>query len=252
MNLNIEEKAKSKLIIALDYDDLKEAQESVENLGNNVDIYKVGLEIFLNTNGKIIDYLHEKNKKVFLDLKFHDITNTVKAACEYAIKRNVFMFNIHCSNGSKTMRKVAELVKKHNSNSILIGVTVLTNLSEEDIQEMFKSEMNLKELVLNMATITKNSGMNGIVCSADEAKFIKEKLGNDFVTVCPGIRPRFTLNKEDDQSRIMTPYNAIMNNADFLVVGRPVTKSENPVKAVKFIIEEISKGLNKKSNKLEK
>lgn len=250
--MNVEEKAENKLIIALDYDNLKEAQESVENLGNNVDIYKVGLEIFLNTNGKIIDYLHEKNKKVFLDLKFHDITNTVKAACEYAIKRNVFMFNIHCSNGSKTMREVAELVKKHNSNSILIGVTVLTNLSEEDIQEMFKSEMNLKELVLNMAKITKNSGMNGIVCSADEAKFIKEKLGNDFVTVCPGIRPQFTLNKGDDQSRIMTPYNAIMNNADFLVVGRPVTKSENPVKAVKFIIEEISKGLNEKSDKLEK
>ena len=250
--MNVEEKAKSKLIIALDYDNLKEAQESVENLGNNVDIYKVGLEIFLNTNGKIIDYLHEKNKKVFLDLKFHDITNTVKAACEYAIKRNVFMFNIHCSNGSKTMREVAELVKKYDSNSILIGVTVLTNLSEEDIQEMFKSEMNLKELVLNMATITKNSGMNGIVCSADEAKFIKEKLGNDFATVCPGIRPQFTLDTEDDQSRIMTPYNAIMNNADFLVVGRPVIKSENPVKAVKLIIEEISKGLNEKLNKLEK
>ena len=242
--MNVEEKAENKLIIALDYDNLKEAQESVENLGNNVDIYKVGLEIFLNTNGKIIDYLHEKNKKVFLDLKFHDITNTVKAACEYAIKRNVFMFNIHCSNGSKTMREVAELVKKHNSNSILIGVTVLTNLSEEDIQEMFKSEMNLKELVLNMAKITKNSGMNGIVCSADEAKFIKEKLGNDFVTVCPGIRPQFAINGKDDQSRIMTPYNAVKNNADFLVIGRPITKSENPVKAAKSILQEITDAIN--------
>ena len=244
IKLNIEEKAKNKLIVALDYNNLKDVEKIVEELGNYVIIYKVGLEIFLNTKGEIIDYLHKRGKKIFLDLKFHDITNTVKSACEYAIKKNVFMFNIHCSNGSKTMKEVSELLKKYNSNSLLIGVTVLTNLSERDIQEMFKSAVNLEEMVLNMATLARNNGMRGIVCSSNEVQLIKEKLGTDFITVCPGIRPQFATNGEDEQSRIMTPYNAVKNNADFLVVGRPITKSENPVKAAKSILQEITDAIN--------
>jgi len=229
IKLNIEEKAKNKLIVALDYNNLKDVEKIVEELGNYVIIYKVGLEIFLNTKGEIIDYLHKKGKKIFLDLKFHDITNTVK---------------MHCSNGSKTMKEVSELLKKYNSNSLLIGVTVLTNLSERDIQEMFKSTVNLEEMVLNMATLARNAGIKGIVCSSNEVQLIKEKLGTDFITVCPGIRPRFATNGEDDQSRIMTPYNAVKNNADFLVVGRPITKSENPVKAAKSILQEITDAIN--------
>ncbi|RRD39011.1 orotidine-5'-phosphate decarboxylase [Leptotrichia sp. OH3620_COT-345] len=233
-------KAKEKLIIALDYNNFEEAKKLVESLGENISIYKVGLEIFLNTEGKIVDYLHSKKKKVFLDLKFHDITNTVKTACEYAIKKNVFMFNIHCSSGMSTMKEISELLKKYNSASILIGVTILTNLSENDIQEMFGGKIKLEELVLNMASLAKKSGMNGIVCSPKEARTVKEKLGKDFVTVCPGVRPEFTLNCKDDQNRIMTPYEAVKNGADFLVVGRPVTKNENPENVVKIILEEIS------------
>ena len=190
---------------------------------------------------------HQKKKKIFLDLKFHDITNTVKMACENAIRKNVFMFNIHCSNGSRTMSEVSELLKKHNSQSLLIGVTVLTNLDEKDINEIFKSTLNIEELVLNMATVAKKSNMSGIVCSPNESGIIKEKLGKDFITVCPGVRPKFTLDQNgksgDDQNRIMTPYNAIKNGADFLVIGRPITKAENPLEAAKAILEEISEAL---------
>ena len=182
-----------------------------------------------------------------MDLKFHDITNTVKMACANAIKKNVFMFNIHCSNGSKTMREVADLVKESKSESLLIGVTVLTNLGENDIFEMFKSELKLEEIVLNLATLARNNGMHGIVCSPQEAKDVKEKLGQDFVTVCPGVRPKFTLNADgksnDDQTRIMTPSEAIKQGVDFLVVGRPITKATNPVESATLILEEISEAL---------
>ena len=243
----INEKAKEKIFVALDFDNLEDAKKLVEQLGDNISMYKVGLESYLSTDGKLVDYLHEKGKKVFLDLKFHDITNTVKMACKNAIQKNVFMFNIHCSNGRKTMREVSNLVKETGSESLLIGVTVLTNLSGDDILEMFKSSLNVEEMVLNLATIAKNSGMHGIVCSPLESAKIKEKLGQDFVTVCPGVRPAFTLNaqgkSDDDQNRIMTPFDAIKNNVDFLVVGRPITNAKDPVESAKLILEEISQAL---------
>ncbi len=243
----INEKAKERIFVALDYNNMEEAQNLVEQLGDSISMYKVGLESYLATDGKLVEYLHKKGKKVFLDLKFHDITNTVKMACANAISKNVFMFNIHCSNGSKTMKAVSELIKETNSQSILIGVTVLTNLAQEDIQEIFKSTMNLEELVINMATVAKDNGMHGIVCSPLEARKIKDKLGENFVTVCPGVRPEFTLKNgnllNDDQNRIMTPYEAIKNNVDFLVVGRPITKSKDPKKAAQMILEEISQAL---------
>lgn len=244
---NLIEDAKNRLIVALDYSSMPDIEKLVEKLGESISIYKVGLESYLNTEGKVVDYLHQKKKKIFLDLKFHDITNTVKMACENAIRKNVFMFNIHCSNGSRTMSEVSELLKKHNSQSLLIGVTVLTNLDEKDINEIFKSTLNIEELVLNMATVAKKSNMSGIVCSPNESGIIKEKLGKDFITVCPGVRPKFTLDQNgksgDDQNRIMTPYNAIKNGADFLVIGRPITKAENPLEAAKAILEEISEAL---------
>ena len=243
----IDERAKERIFVALDYDNMEDAKKLVEELGDNISMYKVGLESYLNTDGKLVDYLHEKGKKVFLDLKFHDITNTVKMACANAIKKNVFMFNIHCSNGSKTMKAVADLVKESNSKSLLIGVTILTNLGENDIFEMFKSDLKLEEIVLNLATLARNSGMHGIVCSPQEAKDVKKKLGKEFVTVCPGVRPKFTLNadgkSDDDQTRIMTPADAIRQGVDFLVVGRPITKAENPLESAKLILEEISEAL---------
>jgi len=157
----------------------EDAEKLVEELGDNISMYKVGLESYLNTDGKLVDYLHEKGKKVFLDLKFHDITNTVKMACANAIKKNVFMFNIHCSNGSKTMKEVSELVKESNSESLLIGVTVLTNLGENDIFEIkyfsknikVKDKSDLKE-VKNLKTDEKVLGKNGYLNWNEDKKDI--------------------------------------------------------------------------------
>ncbi len=234
--------AKEKLIVALDYNNIEDAKNVVEELEDSVSIYKVGLEIFLNTNGTIIDYLKSKNKKIFLDLKFHDITNTVKKACEYAIDKDILMFNIHVSNGSKTMNEISNLVIQKKSNTILLGVTMLTNLSVEDVNEIYNSNYkNDNDIVNNMAGIAKKSGMHGIVCSAKESKDIKEKYGYNFITVCPGIRPRFSV--AGDQKRVMTPYEAILEGVDYLVIGRPITEHLNKKEAVKMICDEINEAL---------
>lgn len=237
---------KEKLIIALDFPTAEKAMELVEKVGDEGVFYKVGLELFLNSKGKMIDYLHEKGKKVFLDLKFHDIPNTTAMASIFAAKENVFMYNVHASGGKKMMKKVCEEVRKINKNSLLIAVTILTSLSEEDVKETFLTNASIKELAMNMGRLTKEAGMNGVVCSPWEAKYIKEELGKDFKTVCPGVRPQWAAT--NDQTRIMTPKNAILNGCDFLVVGRPITKNENPNNATKLILAEIEEAM-KEGNK---
>lgn len=233
--------AKDRMIVALDYSETSEAIALVEKLGDGATFYKVGLELFLNSKGKIIEYLAGKNKKIFLDLKFHDIPNTTAMASIFAAKQNVFMFNVHASGGKKMMTKVAQETKRVNENNLVIGVTVLTSLSEEDVAETFNSKFSLKELAMNLASLAKKSGLDGVVCSPWEAKDIKEICGKEFKTVCPGVRPKWAAT--NDQQRIMTPKDAIKNGCDFLVVGRPITKNENPVNAAKMIEMEIEEGM---------
>lgn len=233
--------AKDRMIIALDFSTMNEAIELVNKIGDGATFYKVGLELFLNSKGEIIEYLAKKGKKVFLDLKFHDIPNTTAMASVFAAKQNVFMFNVHASGGKKMMKKVVEESKKVNGDNLIIGVTILTSLSEEDIEETFNSKYSLKELALNLANLAKESGLDGVVCSPWEAMSIKEKCGKDFKTVCPGVRPQWAAT--NDQQRIMTPKDAIKNGCDFLVVGRPITKNENPLKAAKMVEEEIYQGM---------
>lgn len=233
--------AKDRMIIALDFPTIDKAIELVEKIGAGVTFYKVGLELFLNSKGEIIEYLANKNKKIFLDLKFHDIPNTTAMASVFAAKQNVFMFNVHASGGTKMMKKVVEESKKINPDNLIIGVTVLTSLGEEDIKETFKSKFTLKELALNLANLAKNAGLDGVVCSPWEARSIKEKCGKEFKTVCPGVRPKWAAT--NDQQRIMTPKDAIKNGCDFLVVGRPITKNEDPVKAAQMVEEEILEGM---------
>lgn len=238
--------AKDKLIIALDFPTMEKAVALVEKLGDEANFYKVGLELFLNSKGEMIEYLNSKNKKIFLDLKFHDIPNTTAMASVFAATKNVFMFNVHATGGKKMMTKVVEEVRKTNNSSLLIAVTILTSFSEEEIKETFKTKANIQELAMNLARLTKESGMNGIVCSPWEANSIKKELGENFKTICPGVRPLWAAT--NDQKRIMTPKNAILNGCDFLVVGRPITKNDNPIKAVQLIIQEIQEGLVEKNN----
>lgn len=233
--------AKDRMIIALDFPTIDEAKSLVETIGEGASFYKVGLELFLNSKGEILDYLNEKGKKIFLDLKFHDIPNTTAMASVFAAKQKVFMFNVHASGGKKMMATVANEVKKINDENLVIGVTVLTSFSEEQVEETFNSKLSLKDLALNWAKLSKEAGLDGVVCSPWEANLIKDICGKEFKTVCPGVRPEWAAT--NDQQRIMTPKNAIINGCDFLVVGRPITKHENPKLAAQLVEKEIEEGM---------
>ena len=148
---------KDRLIIALDFNSMSEAVALIDELGDEAVFYKVGLELFLYTKGEIIEYLANKNKKVFLDLKFHDIPNTTAMASLFAAKQNVFMFNVHTSGGKKMMEKTVEEIKKLNKENLIIGVTVLTSLSENDVKNMFTSNIALKDLAVNWAKLGKEA-----------------------------------------------------------------------------------------------
>lgn len=238
--------ASNQLIIALDFQTIEDAIKLIELLGDEANFYKVGLELFLNSKGEILNYLNKKKKKIFLDLKFHDIPNTTAMASIFAAKKDIFMFNVHATGGEKMMSKVIEEVRKIGNSSLIIAVTILTSFSEKDLKETFKTEFNIQNLTINLAKLAKKSGMDGIVCSPWEAKNIKKSLGNNFKTVCPGVRPLWA--STNDQQRIMTPKNAILNGCDFLVVGRPITKNKNPIVGLRLIKKEIEEGLYEINN----
>ncbi|WP_295160826.1 orotidine-5'-phosphate decarboxylase [uncultured Brachyspira sp.] len=241
------ENPKERLIIALDFNSIEEAEKLIDELGDEALFYKVGLELFLYTKGEIIEYLDLKNKKIFLDLKFHDIPNTTAMASLFAAKQNVFMFNVHTSGGKNMMKKTAEEIRKLNKDNLIIGVTILTSLSENDVKNMFNSNFALTDLAVHWAKLGKKSGLDGVVCSPKEAGIIKRECGESFITVCPGVRPKWS--DADDQERIMTPKEAIENGCDYLVVGRPITRNSDRVKACKMIIKEISEGIENNKKK---
>lgn len=215
---------KERLIVALDFPSLSEAEAMIKTLGDAVCYYKVGLELFLNTRGKILDILEKENKQIFLDLKFHDIPNTSAAAARFAASLPmVGMFNIHASGGAKMM---AESAAAKGAGQKLIAVTVLTSLDESDIKANFQSNLSPKELAVRLALLSKQAGCDGVVCSPREAAAIKEACGQNFITVCPGIR--FADSSAGDQKRTLGPGDAVRGGADYLVMGRPITADKDP------------------------
>ncbi|MEJ6950480.1 orotidine-5'-phosphate decarboxylase [Natronospora cellulosivora (SeqCode)] len=237
-------KARKKLIVALDTSDEKKLKKLLKDLGETVDIFKVGLEQYLASRGKVLDLLKKKNKKVFLDLKFHDIPNTMAAAARRAVSENVWMFNIHVT-GSEAMRQVMNAAQEEAKKlefdcPKIIGVTVLTSLSDEDLKQL-GYENTAAESVLTRANLAKEAGLDGVVSSAKEAASIKNEVAKDFITVCPGVRPVWA--SKGDQKRIMTPSAAIKEGADYLVVGRPITQSDNPAESASKILSEMEEVL---------
>ena len=238
--MEINKEISDKVIIALDFPTSAMALDLVDELGDLGSFYKVGLELFLNSGGQIIEALKHKNKKIFLDLKFHDIPNTVSAAVRWASQLDVDIVNVHALGGMKMME---EAKRSFNSNSQqkLIAVTILTSMSDNDLQEIGFNEAPF-QMVKHLANLAHQANLDGVVCSAHEASTIKKSFGDDFVTVCPGIRPLWAV--AGDQNRIMTPKEAIKSGVDHMVIGRPITGSKVPKEALKTIFAEIREGLD--------
>lgn len=224
----------SRVIIALDFSKKEDALRIVKTLEGFVDFYKVGVELFISEGPDIIKELKKLGKRVFLDLKLHDIPNTVYKACRSAISYNVDMLTVHASGGFTMMRKAVDALKEYSINegvtTKLLAVTALTSLDEEDLMNIGIT-LKISEFVKRVAQMAKNAGFDGAVSSAKEIRLIKEHCGKDFLVVTPGIR--FVQNKIDDQKRVVTAKEAFMLGADYIVVGRAIVSSENPIQAFK-------------------
>ncbi len=232
-----EAKIDTKIIIALDFKDEATTLALVEQLEPSLCKLKVGKELFVRCGPSLVTKLINKGFDVFLDLKFYDIPNTVAAACQAAADMGVWMVNVHASGGRKMMEAAASALTNSHHKPLLIGVTVLTSLSRQDMSET-GLDIEPSDQVLRLAKLTQNSGLDGIVCSPLEVAMLRHKLKNKFCLVTPGVRP--TGSEKGDQHRVMTPSEALDQGSDYLVIGRPITASSDPVKALRTIIDECS------------
>lgn len=226
----------SKIIVALDYADATSALNLAAKLDPNLCKLKVGKELFTAAGPTLIEQLVKKQFKVFLDLKFHDIPTTVAKACQAASNLGVWMINVHASGGAAMMQAALEGVNKSNHQPFLIAVTVLTSMDQSTLTSVGVSQ-KLDQQVLNLAKLSQQSGLHGVVCSGLEARLLKQNLPNDFLLVTPGIRPS-TANL-DDQNRVLTPSQALNMGASYLVIGRPITQAADPIVALMAIQHEI-------------
>ena len=226
---------KSPIIVALDM-----GPENALELAKKIDPQeckvKVGSQLFTIGGPLVIEKLNDLGFDVFLDLKFHDIPNTVRKAVQASIKMDVWMLNVHSLGGKEMLRAAYEAVENASIKPLLIGVTVLTSLNDKALKEV-GLELNTKDQVLLLAELCQTEGLNGVVCSPLELTTLRESLNKDFLLITPGIRSN-KLDK-DDQQRISTPYEAISSGADYIVVGREITNDINPSKKIRKILEAV-------------
>ncbi len=233
---------KERIIFALDVEHFREAQHWVNLLKDQVGLFKVGKQLFTHAGPKVIDMIRQKGQKVFLDLKFHDIPNTVSKAGEEATKHQVTMFNLHALGGFEMMRKTVEASRAVAKSlaipkPMILAVTLLTSMDEGTLKEVGLKGPIL-EAVSRLALLAKEAGLDGVVASPQEISIIREKCGKDFLIVTPGIRA--PTDKKDDQKRTLSPKEAMIAGADYLVIGRPIREAKDPIEAVQRIIEDIS------------
>ncbi len=225
------------IIVALDAKSQYDALKIVEQLDPTLCRVKVGKELFTHEGPSVVKKLQEENFEVFLDLKFHDIPNTTAQAVCAAADLGVWMVNVHASGGRKMMETCVERLKAGNYQTQLIAVTVLTSMGREDLKDI-GLDIEPVEQVKRLAKLTKESGLDGVVCSAQEAKILRELIGEDFSLVTPGIRPEGS--NADDQKRIVTPKQAMLDGSTHLVIGRPITKAEDTTQMLKSILASIA------------
>ncbi|MGP1931138.1 MAG: orotidine-5'-phosphate decarboxylase [Arsenophonus sp. ET-YP4-MAG3] len=216
----------SPIIVALDYHDLTKTLSFIDNINHQDCQLKVGMQMFTLYGPKFIQTLHQRGFQVFLDLKFHDIPNTVMKAVRAAAEIGVWMVNVHASGGAKMMIAAKEALIEYGKDApILIAVTVLTSMKQSDLNKI-GIQKQISDQVLQLSKLAKKCNLDGVVCSAHDVLTIKSVCGNDFLSITPGIRPNNT--KINDQSRIMTPEQAINSSIDYMIIGRPITCSSNP------------------------
>lgn len=221
-----------KIIVALDYADAKSALDLVQKLDPTLCRLKVGKELFTTAGPQLVEKLTRSDFGVFLDLKFHDIPNTVAKACTAASNLGVWMLNVHASGGLEMMQAAKHAVDQTAGKPLLIAVTVLTSMNQEGLSKI-GIKTDLTTHVVNLAKLTQQAGLDGVVCSALETPILREQLGKEFCLVTPGIRP--TNVNHDDQSRVVTPADALNMGSSYLVIGRPITQAADPLKALQAI-----------------
>ncbi|MVF12921.1 orotidine-5'-phosphate decarboxylase [Ketobacter sp. MCCC 1A13808] len=221
------------VIVALDFQYLEQALNLADQLDPEKCRVKVGKELFTREGPSILKALHERDFDVFLDLKFHDIPNTVARACAVAADMGVWMVNVHASGGRRMMGAAKEALELSGAKTRLIAVTVLTSMEQRDLADI-GLDVAPAEQVMRLAKITQECGLHGVVCSAQEASLLKQQFGPEFELVTPGIRPEGVAT--DDQRRIMTPAQAVSAGVDYMVIGRPIAQSNHPENALDDIL----------------
>ena len=229
--------AKDRLIVALDVPTAVDAQEIVYELGDSVAVYKVGLQLFTAAGPRIVSELANSGRKVFLDLKLHDIPNTVAGAVKAASELGVHMLTVHSAGGSRMLKAATEAARDEGTAPIILAVTVLTSFSQADLAES-GIQADISHQVRHLATLAQTAGCGGVVTSPHEAHALRSMLGREMAIVTPGIRPQGS--DAGDQSRVSTPAAAIRAGASHIVVGRPISAATNKLHAAKAILDEIA------------
>lgn len=233
---------RDRLIVALDFKAITEAKRFIDKTSDLVGFYKVGSVLFTKAGPQIVRFLKRRGAKVFLDLKFHDIPSVVARAAQVCTTLGVDMFNLHLLAGFQTLEETLKGVlgiatKRRLKRPLILGVTVLTSMNDASFKDVFGSERSVVEEVVLLTRLAKNAGLDGVVASPFEIENIKKTCGEDFIVVCPGIRPKE--EKAYDQARFLTPKEAIERGADYIVVGRPIIEAKEPREVIKRIQEEI-------------
>lgn len=235
--------AKDRLIVALDVPTVDDAARLAEKLSEHVGIFKVGLELYARHGTSVFAALQQFERPIFFDCKFHDIPTTVARASRQLIGHNIMMFNVHASGGAAMLKATAEAVRseakeKNVTPPMVIAVTILTSLNDAALRDELQWNVGVEQAVERLAKLSRDCGIDGVVASAMEAAKIRQSCGENFVIITPGVRPEWA--GADDQARAVTPGQALANGADYIVVGRPITRHENPADAARKIVEEVA------------
>ncbi len=237
--------AKSRLIFALDVEDFAATKRWVSSLADHVGMFKVGKQLFTACGPEVVRMIRDSGGDIFLDLKYHDIPNTVAAASVEAARLGVKLLNLHALGGYEMMARAAD--RLHNEFSDIdrpkiLAVTILTSSTEDTLREV-GIELPVPEMVIKLAKLAQKAGIDGVVASPLEVPMIREACGTEFITVTPGVRPAFA--SSDDQKRIMTPADAVKAGSDYLVIGRPISSAPDPLAAADAIVNEILSGADR-------